>query len=54
MKPDFALLFWILTVLFSMWSLATGDLMPLAIGLQTAVIGILIERKAKNETHSSQ
>jgi len=47
MKPDFALLFWVLTVLFSFSSLATGELLPLAIGLNSAIIGLLIERKMK-------
>jgi hypothetical protein len=45
MKPDFALLFWILSVMFSFWSLGTGELMPLAIGLLFAIVGILIERR---------
>jgi hypothetical protein len=47
MKPDFALLFWVLAILFSFWSLATGELLPLAVGLNSAIIGLLIERKMK-------
>jgi hypothetical protein len=45
MKPDFALLFWIFSIMFSIWSLATGELMPLAIGLLFSILGMLIERR---------
>ncbi len=45
MKLDFALLFYIFAVFFSFISLASGDLMPLAIGLIMSVMGMLIERK---------
>lgn len=47
MKIDWPLIFYVLTVLFSVAALVNNDLQALAVGLLFSVLGMITERKIK-------